>query len=129
MSAASLGFLRVKVIAFSAENLERANGFYRDTLGLAPAYEGDEQVGWMLGSTILMLKPNWYAPPTGAPNPRVTIATEDARVTETGLRERGVRISDPVQLFDEFFVGSFLDSEGNKLWFCSPEAGERGGQQ
>ena len=29
-------------------------------------------------------------------------------------------ISDPVQAYDEFYVGSFLDSEGNKLWFCSP---------
>jgi len=121
MSATSLGFLRVKVIAFSVADLDRANAFYRDTLGLAPAYEGDEQVGWMLGSTILMLKPNWYAPPTDAPNPRVTIATEDARATEAALRQRGVRISDPVQLFDEFYVGGFLDSEGNKLWFCSPE--------
>jgi catechol 2,3-dioxygenase-like lactoylglutathione lyase family enzyme len=123
MSTASLGFLRVKVIAFSVADLDRANAFYRDTLGLAPAYEGDEQVGWMLGSTILMLKPNWYAPPTDAPNPRITIATEDARATEAALRERGVRISDPVQLFDEFYVGGFLDSEGNKLWFCSPEKG------
>ena len=121
MSAASLGFLRVKVIAFSVKDLDRANAFYRETLGLAPAHEGDEHVGWMLGSTILMLKPNWYAPPTDAPNPRITIATEDARATEAALRELGVRISDPVQLFDEFYVGGFLDSEGNKLWFCSPE--------
>ena len=54
MSATSLGFLRVKVIAFSVVDLDRANAFYRDTLGLAPAYEGDEQVGWILGSTILI---------------------------------------------------------------------------
>ena len=121
MSAASLGFLRVKVIAFSVKDLDRANAFYRDTLGLVPAFEGDEQVGWMLGSTILMLKPNWYAPPTDAPNPRITIATQNARATEAALRELGVRVSDPVQLFDEFYVGGFLDSEGNKLWFCSPE--------
>jgi hypothetical protein len=35
------------------------------------------------------------------------------------LRARGVVIADPVQVYDEFYVGSFLDSEGNKLWFCS----------
>src|SRR5271163_4255279 len=29
-------------------------------------------------------------------------------------------ISDPVKLYeDRFWVGGFLDSEGNKLWFCS----------
>ena len=57
---------------------------------------------------------------TEAPNPRVTIETENARETEKGLRARGVVISDPVQVYDEVhYVGSFLDSEGNKLWFCS----------
>lgn len=67
-----------------------------------------------------MLKPDWYAPPTELPNPRITIATDDAPQTEAGLRARGVTISDPVQAYDDFYVGSFLDSEGNKLWFCSP---------
>ena len=42
------------------------------------------------------------------------------RGTEEALRARNVTISDPVQAYDEFYVGSFLDSEGNKLWFCSP---------
>ncbi|HEY5891990.1 MAG TPA: VOC family protein [Chthoniobacterales bacterium] len=121
MSASPFGFLRVKVIAFSVLDLERANRFYSETLGLPPAFEGDEQVGYFLGETILMLKANWYAPPTQLPNPRITIATENARETERALLGRGVVISDPVALFDEFYVGSFLDSEGNKLWFCSPE--------
>ena len=48
------------------------------------------------------------------------IATDHAPATEAALRVRDVRISDPVQAYDEFYVGSFLDSEGNKLWFCSP---------
>ena len=122
MNASPLGFLRVKVIAFSVVDLDRANAFYRDVLALPPAFEGAEQVGWLLGETILMLKPGWYAPPTDVPNPRVTIATERARDTEASLCARGVTISDPVQTYDEFDVGSFLDSEGNKLWFCSPSA-------
>ncbi len=120
MNTPSIGFQRIKVIAWSALDLERANKFYGETLGLPPAYEGTEQVGYLLGQTILMLKTNWYAPPTEAPNPRVTIATEHAPATEEALRARGVTISDPVQAYDEFYVGSFLDSEGNKLWFCSP---------
>ena len=52
--------------------------------------------------------------------PRVTIATENAREKEKALRGRGVGIVDPAQAYDEFYVGSFLDSEGNKPWFCSP---------
>jgi|SRR5581483_2446074 catechol 2,3-dioxygenase-like lactoylglutathione lyase family enzyme len=120
MSAPPLGFQRVKVIALSVLDADRANRFYSETLGLPPAYEGSEQVGYLLGQTILMLKANWYAPPTEAPNPRITIATDNAPQTEQALRARGVVIADPVQAYDGFHVGSFLDSEGNKLWFCSP---------
>jgi hypothetical protein len=38
---------------------------------------------------------------------------------ERMLRDRGVAISDPVERYDDALVGAFLDSEGNKLWFCS----------
>jgi hypothetical protein len=120
MSDHPFGFQRVKVIAWSVLDLERAHAFYSSILALPPAFEGDEQVGYYLGQTILMLKAGWYAPPTELPNPRITIATDHAPETEAKLREKGVRISDPVQAYDDFYVGSFLDSEGNKLWFCSP---------
>ena len=123
MNTPPLGFQRIKVIALSVLDPARANRFYSETLGLPPAYEGGEPVGYLLGQTILMLKPNWYALPTEAPNPRVTIATDHAPDTEAALRSRDVVISDPVQPYDEFYVGSFLDSEGNKLWFCSPVTG------
>src|SRR5882762_9703629 len=120
MTPSPFGFLRVKVIALAVQDLDRANRFYGETLDLPPAYEGDEQVGYLLGGTIFMLKANWYAAPTEAPNPRITIATQSAPETEKALRSRNIKISDPVQPFDDFYVGSFLDSEGNKIWFCSP---------
>jgi hypothetical protein len=88
MSTPSLGFQRIKVIAWSVLNLESANRFYGETLSLPPAYEGTEQVGYLLGQTILMLKTNWYASPTETPNPRVTIATDHAPSTEEALRAR-----------------------------------------
>ena len=121
MSTSQLRFLCVKVIALPVLDLERANKFYGETLGLPPALEDGLQVGYALGETILMLKADSDVPPTEAPNPRVTIETEDAPKTEKDLRARGVVISDPVQVYDEgkHYVASFLDSEGNKLWFCS----------
>src|SRR4051812_46657908 len=64
MNNSPFGFQRVKVIAWAVQDIDRAHGFYRDTLGLHPAFEGDEQVGYYLGETIFMLKENWYAPPT-----------------------------------------------------------------
>lgn len=39
-----LGIQRVKVVALSVSELERANRFYQEKLGLAPAFEGSEQV-------------------------------------------------------------------------------------
>jgi len=125
MSTAPLGFQRIKVVALAVTDKARAERFYGATLGLTPASEGDVQVGFFLGQTILMLKDNWYGQPSERLNPRITIATDHAPATETALRERGVKIADPVQAYDDgFYIGSFLDSEGNKLWFCSPlEAG------
>ncbi len=119
MKNSKFGFQKVNVIALSVSSLERANQFYGGTLGLDPAYEGDQQIGWEFGEIIFMLKPDWQMP-TPEPNPRVTIGVEDSRVTAEELANVGVIISDPPELFDgKYLIGSFLDSEGNKLWFCS----------
>jgi catechol 2,3-dioxygenase-like lactoylglutathione lyase family enzyme len=120
MTTKSLQFRRVRVIAISVLDSARANKFYGETLGMPPAYEEQEQVGYLIGETILMLKANWDQPPVQNPNPRITVETDDARETEKALRSRGVVISDPVEIYDRTHaVGSFLDTEGNKIWFCS----------
>lgn len=120
MTTKSLQFRRVRVIAISVLDSARANKFYAETLGLPPAYEEQEQVGYLIGETILMLKADWDQPPVQNPNPRVTLETDDAGETEKALRSCGVVISDPVEIYDRTHaVGSFLDTEGNKIWFCS----------
>lgn len=121
----SLGIQGLKVVALAAQDLERARRFYGGTLGLPPAFEGGRQVGFSLGNVIVMLKSadeGWYALPTNHLNPRITLATGHAPDTERALRARGVAIADPVQPYpaEGFHVGSFLDSEGNRIWFCSP---------
>ena len=123
MATLSLGLQSVKVIALAVADQKRAEQFYGETLGLPPAYEANVLVGFSLGKTILMLKninDNWYGIPTAEPNPRITFACDYAPDTEAFLQSRGVTIADPVEVYDSsFYVGSFLDSEGNKLWFCS----------
>nr|WP_321271460.1 VOC family protein [uncultured Tolumonas sp.] len=123
MATLSLGLQHVKVIALAVANQKRAEQFYGEILGLQPAYEANVLVGFSLGQTILMLKninDNWYGIPTSEPNPRITFACDYAPDTEAFLQSRGVTIADPVEVCDSsFYVGSFLDSEGNKLWFCS----------
>ncbi len=119
MTTPSIKFLHAKAIALAATDFARAIRFYTDTLSLPPAFEDGKQVGNKVGETVLLFKTDWYARPSDALNPRVTLETEDARGTETALRAQGVTIADPVEAYGEALVGSFLDSEGNKLWFCS----------
>lgn len=123
MNTPPLGFVCVKVVAVGVTDAARAHRFYGETLGLAPAYEDGELVGYDLGGTILMLKDDGSLTPTASPNPRITVQVEYAPRTEALLKERGVTLSDPVETYDEdFLVGGFLDSEGNKFWFCSEKA-------
>lgn len=121
MSTSPIGLLRIKVAALAVNDVDRANRFYEKTLGLAPVIEDGQQIGFQLENTILMLKPlaDWYGRPTAELNARITLEVTNARSTEQSLKALGVVISDPVQDYDGFPVGSFLDSEGNKLWFCS----------
>ena len=121
MKKSPFGFESVKVIAIPVLDLGRAERFYGETLALETINEGKEKVGFLIGDTVIKLKENLYASPTELPNPRITIAVEHAPDTEKALIAHGVVISDPVKVYDDGYnIGSFLDSEGNKLWFCSP---------
>ena len=117
MKSYPLEFQSVKVIALAATDVGRARRFYAETLQLEEDREATGEVGYRIGNSVLVIREH---PPTDDPNPRITLQVEDARETEKRLRERAVAISDPVTLSDEkFWVGAFLDSEGNKLWICS----------
>jgi len=112
-------FQGVKGLALPVLDEERAKKFYEDVLQLSEAIEDGQPIGYLIGDTILLLKKEWYAPPSAEPSPRVTLQVDDARVTEKELRRREVVIADPVALYGGSRIGSFLDSEGNKFWFCS----------
>ena len=128
MKTSPLGFQKVKVIALAATDVPRAKRFYSETLqldaywgiGIGAAeedHEATDEVGYRIGETVLIIRQHT---PTEDPNPRITLQVQDARETEKRLIEKAVTISDPVKLYeDKFWVGGFLDSEGNKLWFCS----------
>lgn len=114
-----LGFVQVKAVALAVTDAARAKRFYQETLGLPP--ESQMDMAFMIGEVILLLKPEeeWYGRPTQELNARITIKVKDSYATEKILRERGVTIADPVAVYGKNPIGSFLDSEGNKLWFCS----------
>jgi len=117
----NLEFVRVKAVALAVVDADRAKRFYGETLGLPLENTRDIAMAYVLGEVILLLKPQeeWYGKPTDELNARITLEVKDAYATETALRDRGVTISDPVTVYGDNPIGAFLDSEGNKLWFCS----------
>ena len=117
----TLGFVRVKGIALAVTDLDRANRFYGETLALPPDTIRNMKSAYLIGDAIVMLKTQeeCHAKPTKQLNPRITVETQDAFATEKALKERGITVSDPVTLYNGTPVGAFLDSEGNKIWFCS----------
>ena len=125
-AVSDLEFVQIKAVALAVSNAGRAKHFYRETLGLPPDTIRQMDMAFMIGNVILLLKPQaeWYGKPTEELNARITLEVKDAYATEKGLRERGVTISDPVTVYGDNPIGAFLDSEGNKLWFCS-DSGKR----
>jgi predicted enzyme related to lactoylglutathione lyase len=121
MSSSPLGQAFVKVVAVPVSDPARAHRFYSEILALAPVESAGQEVVFGLGDAKVMLKPvnDWYGRPTAEPNPRITLKVEDAAAVERALQENGVTISDPVTEFEGYHIGGFLDSEGNKFWFCS----------
>jgi catechol 2,3-dioxygenase-like lactoylglutathione lyase family enzyme len=121
MKTPPLGLKSVRAIALAVTDEARAREFYGKTLGLPPAIEDDVDYGFLLDNTIMLLKStaDWYGKPSDELNARITLEVEDARETEQALRAAGVVISDPIAVYGGHPVGAFLDSEGNKLWFCS----------
>lgn len=114
-------FIQIRAVSLAVTDAERAKRFYGETLGLPPESERQMDMAYMIGEVILLLKPqeDWYGKPTQELNARLTLRVNDAYATEKELIEKGVTISDPVKVYGENPIGSFLDSEGNKLWFCS----------
>lgn len=116
-----LEFVQVKAVALAIVDAERARRFYGETLGLQPVTDHGLDLAFTIGQVILLLKAQdeWYGKPSEELNARITLEVKDAYATEQALLERGVTISDPVTVYGTHPVGAFLDSEGNKLWFCS----------
>ena len=109
----------IKGVAIPVMDEERAKYFYGEVLGLPVADGEKEPGGYRIGNAFLMLKSDWHASPSGEPSPRITLEISCARVAEQALLARGVVMPDSVTREGHAYFGSFLDGEGNKLWFCS----------
>ena len=119
----------VDFILLGVSDVERARGFYRDTLGLKPAsewppawYEFDAG-----SSTIAIGKP-----PEDAPQPpyqggtTFALAVPDARAAMQELRAKGVTIIQDVDESSVCFMGLIADPDGNAIWIHQRKDGTAG---
>lgn len=109
----------IKGVAIPVVDEARAGNFYGEVLGLPVADGETEPGGYRIGNAFLMLKPEWHAAASADPVPRITLEITGAKAAEQALLARGVVMPDPVSKEGHAYFGSFLDSEGNKIWFCS----------
>lgn len=67
MHTPHFGLRCVKVAALRVIDAARAHDFYGHTLGLEPAFEREQQIGYRLGDSVLMLKDEGSIPPQTVP--------------------------------------------------------------
>ena len=112
----------VRQVALHADDLDRAEAFYRDTLGLRliARFDPPGLVFFDLGNTRLLLE-------QGATPALLYLAVDDIDASAEVLVERGVELVDPPHLIHrdedgtfgpagrEEWMAFFRDSEGNLL--------------
>jgi predicted enzyme related to lactoylglutathione lyase len=100
------------VIEFVAD-MDRAVGFYRDTLGFAVRFESPEWSEIETGEIVLALHPASSANPAGSIQLGFTVA--DLAAVHRKLTDRGVRFTRPPARA-EFggMLAEFIDSDGSR---------------
>lgn len=94
--------------------------FYRDTLGLMPAWESaeDGNAGFRAGTTLLILQED--PAQAGPGGPRLYFTVADIAGVRERLRAAGVTCSQVHDLGD-FTVVNFTDPDGNRLGLFAPD--------
>jgi methylmalonyl-CoA/ethylmalonyl-CoA epimerase len=125
MEAATPGISRIGQIAIPAQDVARAEAFYKEALGLPHLFSVGGMAFFDCGGTRLMLDGNQRS--DGQPARHSSILyflVSEIEPAFAGLRQRGVKIVHPphrvARMPDhELWMGFFEDSEGNTLSLMS----------
>jgi predicted enzyme related to lactoylglutathione lyase len=109
----------IGVVSVPVTNWAAAREFYQDKLGLPVAFDLGEEVGWCEfgggpGKATLALN-LWRdgTPPRGGVTPIFNV--DDCQQASATLRERGVKVDDPVTIPNMVIYANVYDPEGNTL--------------
>jgi methylmalonyl-CoA/ethylmalonyl-CoA epimerase len=114
---------RIHQISIRISDLDRAVGFYRDTLGLTLLFQAPGQLAFFdCGGVRLMLSP--AEPEFDHQGSIIYFAVDDINAAHTALVALGVTFRDEPHLIArlpdrEVWLAAFLDSEGNVLAMMS----------
>ncbi len=114
--------MKVVDVAFTGYpvvNIERARGFYEDTLGLKPkVFDLPEEKYWveydLPNGTLAItdVDPNWKPQNNGA---AIALEVDDFEKTMGQLKEKGVTIVQDLIDTPVCRIGTILDTEGNAV--------------
>jgi predicted enzyme related to lactoylglutathione lyase len=116
---------RLQQIAVIVHDLDRAVGFYRDTLGMTFLFQAPPGLAFFdLSGVRLMLDKPSEPLPSGVGTSILYYAVDDIQAAHATLVGRGVRFEEAphriASLADrDIWMGAFRDSEGNMLALMS----------
>ena len=122
-AAAAFGLSRIGQIAITAQDLDRAVAFYRDTLGMPCLFRVPNLAFFDCGGIRLMLsRPE--RPEVDHPASIIYYKVDDLQAAYAALKERGVSFVDEPHLIakltdHDLWMAFFHDSEGNTLALMS----------
>ncbi len=108
---------------FTVSDLERSIAFYRDGLGLKPAFDFTDENGRRFGldlhaggrNFIELFEGNLGDRADGQSFRHVCLEVDDIQATVHDLRERGVEVTDPKLGGDQSWQAWIADPDGNRF--------------
>jgi len=108
---------------FTVSDLERSLAFYRDALGLNPAFDFVNDEGRRFGiylhlggrTFIELFEGQLGERAEGQPFRHICLEVDDIQSTVVALRERGLEVSDPKLGTDRSWQAWITDPDGNRI--------------
>lgn len=108
---------------FTVSNLERSIAFYRDGLGLEPAFDFTNDEGRRYGiylhaggrGFVELFEGQLGERADGQSFRHICLEVDDIEATVAALRERGVEVSDPKLGLDHSWQAWIADPDGNRF--------------
>lgn len=124
MDQTTFGLDRIRQIALTVRDLDRAIGFYRDTLGMRFLFRAPPGLGFFDCGGVRLMLSTPESPELDHPASLLYYGVDDIGAAHEALVARGVTFeSEPhvVHRTDsmELWIGFFRDSEGNLLGIMS----------